>query len=318
MPPLPATCSDVSTLFLVDDALADAAHPCHAWVDETHGRVARSSSASAVVWSLRTSAGTGLLVSATHTLGVGYFDPASGDVAEALVDPAEETGVPRIFLVEPDGTGVDADATPLFRLYNPAIPDDENTNGFQDILPVHDFYFGVVDDQKVASDLIVGTPDPLHAAPPAVYDPAGRTATAPTYTSADAGDLVLLVGFPAASPFAGRQSAGVGRVLSDAEAEAAIVDLAAVGDVEGDIAYRADVEMIIRGYASGGMSGGGVFDEGGRLVGVIVRASDPLGGMQYVRAVRMSYAVQELTNAFAALPAEEKAAVAPYVSPEVP
>lgn len=316
-PPLPATCADVTSIFLVEDMLAATDHACHDWVATTHGRVARSSSASAVVWSTRSDAGPALLVSAVHTLGVGYLDPASGDVPEALVDPAGQLGVPRIFLVEPDGAAISAEASPLFHLYHPAIPDDENTNGFRELLPVHDFYFGVIDDQQIEVSGIVGLAEPVHAAGPALHDPLERADSAPTFSAVEPGDHVLLAGFPAAAPYAGRQSASVGRVLSDAEATAAIAMLADAGDMEGDIAYQPEVEMIIAGAAAGGMSGGGVFDAQSRVVGIIVRASDPLDGVQYVRAVRMTYAVEQLTEAFGGLTADTQAAIAPYLEPEV-
>lgn len=317
LPALPESCDAQTNLFLTADVLADATHSCFPWVDATAGRVARSSAASAVVWSLRTQSGPGLLVSAVHTLGHGWFDPTDGDVAEALIDPGGVHGVPRIFLTDAGGAA-DELATPLFVFYHPAIPDEENTNGFRDILPVHDFYFGAVDDQKISVDGPVGTADPLRAAPPAVYDPVGLTSAAPTFTSADAGAFVLLVGFPTGAPYGGRQAASVGQVLSDAEAESAITNLAAAGDVEGQIPYTPQVEMLILGHALGGMSGGGVFNREGILVGVIVRASDERDGVQFVRAVRMTYAAGELGDAFDGLSPDERAALAPYLGLEAP
>lgn len=318
IPPVPDTCDDVTTLFAVADALADPTNACFEWVDATQGRVARSGSASAVVWSRRTTAGPALLVSAMHTLGAGWFEPAGSDTIERLRDPGEGTGVPRIYLIEPTGGAPDDQVTPLFNFYNPEIPAEENTNGLRDILPVHDFYVGVIDNQKHTIDLVAPAVDPLQDAAPDVYDPDAHTTTAPTYTSVDPDDLVLLMGYPKAAPFSGVQTANVGRVLSDAAASAAIVDLADAGDVEGDIAYNAEVEMIIMGHALGGMSGGGVFDEDGILVGIIVRASDERGGVQYVRAVRMTYVVGKLLAAFDALPADEKEAVRPYLEQDVP
>jgi hypothetical protein len=270
-----------------------------------------------VVWSLRTEAEPGVIVSAIHTLGVSYLDPPNGDVPELLVNPATQNGVPRIFLVQAQGGASDERASPLFHLYNPAIPDNENTNGFRGLLPVHDFYFGVIDDQKLSTSPVVGIGEPLRDRPPPIHDPLVRARTSPTFTTASAGDLVLLMGFPTGAPFQGRQTAGVGTVLSDEEAVAALADLAAVGDEEGGIPYEPAVEMLIMGIAAGGMSGGGVYDQDSRLLGVIVRASDERNGVQYVRAVRMTYAVQELAAAYDALPPNEQAAVAPYLELEV-
>ena len=65
--------------------------------------------------------------------------------------------------------------------------------------------------------------------------------------------------------------------------------------------------------AKAGMSGGPVVDRDGRLVGVLVRASDPLDGSQYVRAVRLTHIVSELEAAFRALPADVQQAMAGYL-----
>jgi hypothetical protein len=105
----------------------------------------------------------------------------------------------------------------------------------------------------------------------------------------------------------------VARVLDDAEVETALAALAAAGDEEGGIAYDPEAEMILEGHALVGMSGGGVFDEQGLQVGVMVRASTAEIGVQYVRAVRMSWVTARLEAAMAAAPPALAAAVAPYL-----
>ena len=113
--------------------------------------------------------------------------------------------------------------------------------------------------------------------------------------------------------FAGRLTAGIGRVLPDTEAEAAIEELAALGDEEGGIPYDPEAEMIIDGYSVAGMSGGGIFDRAGSLVGIIVRGSYEYDGKMYVRAVRMTFVVASLMSAFEALSESERAVVSPYL-----
>ena len=62
----------------------------------------------------------------------------------------------------------------------------------------------------------------------------------------------MLVGFPASGETAGKLSASVGMVLSDEEATAVVNALAETNDVEGEIAYDAEAELLVRGYARGG------------------------------------------------------------------
>lgn len=63
------------------------------------------------------------------------------------------------------------------------------------------------------------------------------------------------------------------------------------------------------------MSGGPVVDRDGRLLGVLVRASDGLGVTQYVRAVRMSWVAHRLAIAFDSLSPTEQEAIGRYLEP---
>ena len=65
--------------------------------------------------------------------------------------------------------------------------------------------------------------------------------------------------------------------------------------------------------AVAGMSGGPVVDIEGRLVGVMVRATNDHGGVSYVRAVRMSHVSAELVSAFESLPGEAQEAVGVFL-----
>lgn len=307
-------CSAITPLFAADVAIDDATHPCHDWIDKTHGRIARSFNASAVVWSRRTEFGTALLVSAMHAVGAGVFGPSGERLEAGLLDPKLETGVARLALIDATGRDTDDLLSPTFTLYHPAVPADEYVGSLENILPEHDFYVAVLDGQKIASDG-TASPEPLTDTPTPLYDPGQFTTTAPTYADADTNALVLAMGFPRSGATAGLLSASVGRVLSNAEAESAIAELAIAGDVEGDIPYEPAVEIIIDGFAMGGMSGGGVFDFDGRLVGIIVRASDPRDGVQYVRAVRMSYIAGGLDEAVESATVDLQEAVAPYIEP---
>jgi hypothetical protein len=145
-----------------------------------------------------------------------------------------------------------------------------------------------------------------------MYDPSEATLTAPTFDDAEAGALVLLLGFPNETR---ALTAAVGRVMAETEASAAVVELARRGDPEGGIPYDADVEIFIEGAALAGMSGGPVVDQEGRIVGVMVRATDERNGVQYVRAVRLIHVMSQLDSAFDILPPERQSAIRGYLEP---
>jgi hypothetical protein len=106
----------------------------------------------------------------------------------------------------------------------------------------------------------------------------------------------------------------VGQVLDDTQAAAAVEELAAAGDEEGSIAYDPEVEVFIEGEAAEGMSGGGAFDRNGRLVGILVRAGKT-PTRTFVRAVRLSHLLDELTTAAGALSAADRTRAAPFLPP---
>jgi len=280
------------------------------WVDRSYGRAVLGSTGSAAIWTRRTEYGAALIVGAVHTLGLGWFGPADTTVAESMVNPGDQIGIPRLFLIRPDGSGPDALASPWFGLYNPAIAAGRNNNLLFDVLPREDFYVAVADSQKLDVSGLPPPVEPIILEEVPLYDPAGVTRTNPTWTDPVAAELVLLFGYPQKS---GELTASVGRVLTDGEAERAVTELAGLGDPEGSLPYEAGVEMIIRGESVAGMSGGPVVDKNGRLVGILVRATDMHDGTQYVRAVRMSYVVSRLAEAVDGLGPADREAIRPYL-----
>ncbi|MFC2027729.1 hypothetical protein ACFLU3_03470 [Chloroflexota bacterium] len=255
--PAPTVCQPVTPLFSVKEAISDYNHPCNAWIYQLQGRVAKSGNMSASVWSLRTEASTGLIVSAVHTLGEGYLGPGGSFIEERLRNPNEQPGATRIFLVKDDTATVDKLATVLFILYNPEVPPEQSGNHLRDILPRHDFFVGIIDSQKVVMEPFPGEPSTLRHEAPVIVDPSGLTTVVPTYADVIAGDSVVLMGYPQTGDYAGTLAASIGSVLGDAEAKGAINELAVLGDEEGGIAYDPEAEMIIEGQAMVGMSGGG-------------------------------------------------------------
>ncbi|MCP4607301.1 MAG: trypsin-like peptidase domain-containing protein [Planctomycetes bacterium] len=311
--PVPTVCQPVTPLFSATEVISDQDHPCREWIHKLQGRVSKNGNMSASVWSLHTETGTGLIVSALHTLGEGYLGPGGSFIEERLRNPNEQPRATRIFLVKDDNATVDKLASVLFILYNPQVPPEQSGNHLRDILPRHDYFVGVIDSQKVVMEPFPSEPAPLKHEAPVIVDPSGLTMVVPTYSDVHPGGSVVLMGYPQTGDYAGMLAASVGSVLSDAEAEGVIKELTVLGDEEGGIDYDPEAEMIIKGQALVGMSGGGVYDLDGKQVGIMVRASEVHDGKQYVRAVRMTFVVDKLMSAYDALSDAERDAVNLYL-----
>lgn len=304
-PPAEAPC-DFAELQEVASVLATADAACVAWIESAHGRVARTSNASAVVWSTATAATTGVLLGARHSLGMGWSP--GDDVAAELNDPNLVDGLIDVGLVDSDGAPQQALA-PRFSIHVPALPSAES-GSLSDIRPRHDFYVAAIDDQLFTEFKPFPFADALHQAPPTLFDPAGSAVATPSYADAMPGAAVLVLGHPAGS--AG-MAGSVGTVLDDAEAEQALASLADAGDPEGAVPYDAQAEMVITGEAVSGMSGGGVFDVDGRLVGIAVRATLDGAPVRYVRAIRTTFIADQIATALDAAPANVATTIAMHL-----
>lgn len=305
------SCDAERGLMVVRRVLDDAGDACYAWVEAVHGRAVRVVFGSGSIWSRRTRHGTGLLTTAAHVLSP---CPGEGDCVEALHDPRRELGQALVKLAVVGGGFPAAAWSAHFPLYNPFTPGDQVRSPA--ILPRHDVSVYVVDPQTFHDDgTSVGiAPGPIEDAPLPLHDPRALTTAGATWATVQPGARVLALGFTNAdAESAGELHASVGRVLSDQEAEQAIEQLRAAGDEEGGIAYDSEAEVLVEGRAIAGMSGAGLFDEQGRQVGVLVRASFADIGVQYVRAVRMSYLVDLIEAALASLPIVDQQAVGVYL-----
>jgi hypothetical protein len=310
--PSPAGCDQPTPLFPIEAVLEGPDGPCLEWVNKSYGRVAQGSTGSATIWSRRSESGTALVVGAVHTLGLGWLGAADTAVTESMVNPGGLTGIPRLFLIRPDGSGRDDLASPWFGFYNPSIAAERNNNLLRDVLPREDFYVAVTDSQKLDVSGLPPIVQPIRGDGVPLYDPDGVSTTDPTWAPAEAGENVLLLGYPQST---GKLTASVGRVLTDNEAQRTVTMLAELGDPEGSIAYDAAVELFIEGESAAGMSGGAVMDRDGRLVGVLVRATDMHDGVQHVRAIRMSWIVLRLAAAFDDLNPTDQQAIRDYLEP---
>lgn len=307
LPPL--TCDQITELFNVDVVLADPQHACFQWLDRTHGRVGRTATGSASIWRVTTDSAAVMVVQALHTVPIDNLAPAGQEIFVLLQPPLGQPIVPAVRLIDPAGLHLAPDRHCTNLVFHPGVAADQNAHGFRDILPRSDFIVGLLammddDDICLSTDVNVN--------PPIIHDPDHLAGTSPAFTSPADNGLVLMIGFPRSGPVSG-MAASVGQVLPDDVAAMAIVELHALGDEEGEIDYDPDAEFLVRGRAESGMSGGGVFDQAGRFLGIIVRASDLRDGLQYVRVVRGSWMIEQLRSAFDLLSPAEQEVVAPFL-----
>ena len=300
--PKPAVeCAAPSVLMVVSDVLADRHHACHAWIEATHGRVLQLvvGGGSAVVWTRRTPHDGGVVVSAAHVLG----ETAGGGAVVETLDPQLDDDVGFVKLHGLDGRANEW-VSPVFKVFDPGMPARENANAMRDVLPKNDFFVAVLGTPTILSPLASSTievaPRPLE-----FHDPHRLTLDAPTYADPRPGDRVLLVG----APHYDELHASVGRVLSDREVGDIQGRLRTLHNEEGRNEYQPDVEFWVLGRSRVGMSGGGTFDERGRLIGITVRGNSVVNDYPIVRVVRMRYVVARTRRARDALSERQRRAV---------
>ncbi|WP_412476258.1 S1 family peptidase [Flavobacterium sp. TBRC 19031] len=202
-----------------------------------------------------------------------------------------------------------------FPLYHPNIP--SNATNFT-ILPKDDFYLGIMDNQRIIDDGLFGFyPDLVQTdSPLQLFDPNNRTLADQTWSNANVGDVVIAIGYPNDRVTYPNGAVSSGRIYSDSEAENIIQLLNQSMDTEGNIPYNPQVEFLANIHAVSGMSGGGVFNENGQLLGIMVRATE-LNGQPILRVVRINYIVQKLTLFFDSLSPSDKVKIEPFINGEL-
>lgn len=282
-------------------------------VNKTRGSVGINGSGSKVIWSKKTDHGLGLFVSANHVYGIGSWQTLN----EEFIDIASTNN--GIFLgskMPPINGNVNFtnELIASFGLYHPNIPSNATNTT---ILPENDFYLGIIDNQRTIDNGFGNYPSLVQtSAPLQLFDPSNRTLFNQTWAVPVTNDIVIAIGYPQDTGTFPNGAISTGKVYSDAQAENIIQSLNAINDVEGDIPYNSEVEFLANVDAVPGMSGGGVFNADGQLLGVMVRATI-LNGEPILRVVRMSYVVQKLTAFYNTLSLTDKNKIEPFISGEI-
>lgn len=332
-PALPRRCTTLDGPLPVSEVLADLESPCASWVRRTYGRAVRVFPenspwrGSGVLWTKDTEATTAAFVTAGYVLSPCWTKwdmQLDGDAvcAEEAYDPTvAPVEVALRLATEPLGT-VRSEWSPAFAVMHPSLDPQELV---EEVSPSSVLYsVWAVDDQALPG--FTGQPrpiaGPLREASPDFPDPEGLSMDTPTWAEARAGSPVLIVGFPERStPVPGTDARTmavvVSEVLENEAAEDAIDQLAAAGDLEGMLPYEPAAEMLLAGDVPSGMGGAGVFDEDGRLVGIVVRHAQTDAGPKIVRAIRMSHVVAEIRRVLAVTSPDVATAAARFLPRDV-
>ncbi|MDI9257904.1 serine protease family protein [Flavobacterium sedimenticola] len=311
---LPSTGITETDLIAIEDALEDPNTNFVSLINKIRGSVGTNGSGSKVVWSKRNNYNLGLFVSANHVYGVSTWPSFNEEFFDLF---SINNGVFGGSIMPPTNGAISLtnERVASFALYHPSIPSD--ATNFT-VLPKDDFYLGIMDNQRIIDDGMFGIyPDFVQTdSPLQMFDPNNRTLADQTWSVPNIGDVVIAIGYPNDRVTYPNGAVSSGKIYSDSEAENIIQLLNQDMDPEGDIPYNPQVEFLANIKAVSGMSGGGVFNENGQLLGIMVRAT-ALNGQPILRVVRMSYIVQKLTVFFDSLPPSEKAKIEPFISGEL-
>ena len=111
------------------------------------------------------------------------------------------------------------------------------------------------------------------------------------------GDPVFVLGYPAKGR--GHLYYSVGKIATSEQ-----IDV--INKVSNFPKIDSNIEYLITASAMAGMSGGGVFDQFGNFIGVLVRAGIDANVGPYIRVVRKDYINKELSEKLFQLPAKER------------
>jgi hypothetical protein len=302
-----------TNLIKIEDALTHSNTDFVDLVNSTRGRVGTNGSGSKVIWSKKNNFNLGLFVSANHVYGITTWPSLN----EEFIDIASVNNGIYLGSQIPSTNGNPLLTNELianFGLYHPAIPAIA-TNAT--ILPENDFYLGIIDNQRIIDNGFGSYPNFIQTSIPLqIFDPNNKTLSNQTWSIPNTDDIVIAIGYPQDKTNYPNGAVATGKVYSNKEAENIIQLLKLSNDIEGDIPYNPQVEFLANIDAVAGMSGGGVFNADGQLIGVMVRAT-VLNDEPVLRAIRMSYIVQKLNDFYNALTLSDKNKLQPFISGEL-
>lgn len=312
-PDSPAKVIDQASLVKIEDALKSSDDNFVKTLNKIRGSVGTNGSGSKVIWSTKNDYNLGLYISANHVYGISTW----GSLDEEFIDlNVINNGIFLGSRLPPTNGDVSLsnELVANFGLYHPQIPiNSSNTT----ILPKDDFYLGIIDNQRIIDNGLANYPSPVQTSTPLkFYDPDLRGNSAQTWANPVDHEIIYALGFPQDRLKYPNGAVSVGRVYSNLEAEKIIESLKLKNDPEGLIPYDHEIEFIANTAAIAGMSGGGVFNANGQLLGIMVRATT-LEGDPVLRVVRLKYIKTKMLNFYQKLTITNQNKFRPFISGEL-
>lgn len=281
-------------------------------LNQVRGSVGTRGNASKTLWSRKNHYGLGLYICANHVYGLDGWPSRKAqffDLSSEKPGIFETSTLPSSSGKITGGDTLSADFPLIHFDISPAVT---NTT----ILPEEDFYLGIVDNQRIPRSPFPVYPEGIKTdAPLQMYDPAGRTRAPQTWNEPVHGENAIAIGYPADKANFPNGAVVYSKILPHTQAEEVIRKLKATGDEEGSIPYNPGVEFLIDAPGFPGMSGGGVFNSSGQLLGIMVRASQHTP--EIIRVVKAAFIRSEMIRFYNTLPESDKEKIRPFISGEL-
>ncbi|WP_104381614.1 serine protease [Sphingobacterium sp. HMA12] len=310
----PNDAKDTSTIPRMEDVLEGNDRSLIDLLHKIRGSVGTRGPASKTIWSRKNNYFIGLYISANHVYNLSGWRSRDAEFFDLLAENIgifETSQIPQINGNINLGDILIADF-PL--MHFDISPKATNTT----IAPSEDFYLGVIDNQRIKRGPLPRYPDFVQTAEELqLYDPNDRTTALETWSIPVAGEKAIAVGYPQDRASYPNGAVVYGKILSDIEARDIIQKLISAGDSEGDIPYRPEAEFFIEVQTIAGMSGGGVFNSAGQLLGIMVRASEKKNAPKITRVVKTAYIQSKMVELYNTLSEADKIKLRPFISGEL-
>lgn len=267
-----------------------------AWTNSTAGRVLKLSGGGSAVLVGFTPQGAGIFLTAGHVMAEarrmtsGHFSGREdGTIREAPTPVTKAGSAPSQTLL----------------IYNPVLQDHASSTRV-----ASDFAVGLVGDEFKAEDAFDNryrvTEQTLRAYNATTYtDPGHHLRSARLGQVKPLGEA-LAIGYPATGSAIQQPYYSTGTIL-DSETSTHLLE-------KSQDPFDPSVEFLIL-FADGevGMSGGGVFDHEGGVIGIIVRTGTLPSGTPYLRAVRADYALAKAKERLTALHEQQSLSILSHI-----